>query len=285
LESARQGRRAESKFDRAIREFGTWIAAGTHERVVRSLEQIAADYHVNRAMARDICLKLQAKGLVSMRPRIGVTVQSRDNWELLDHDVLQWRLEADYWSQLSGLTDLRLTIEPHCARLAAKRATPEQQGSLRTLADRLSDIGRRWAAASDAAADPASAEYLAVDQQFHRALLAASGTEMLRAVGPAIDLALQARNGNFGQQPHRSPQPGVSPLPQPVALLLHTGVATAIYQRRPDHADLCMTAILHEVRGKLETDVVGRLATALEDLELATPENQEILEAARHVAP
>ena len=281
METTTQERRPESRFDRAIREFGTWIAAGTHERVVRSLDQIAADYGINRAMARDICLILQAKGMVEMRPRIGVTVQSREKWGVFDRDVLRWRLDADYWTQLSALTDLRLTIEPHCARLAANRATSPQQGSLRTLADRLGDIGTRWVTAGDAATDADRNDYLDVDQQFHRGLLAASGTEMLRAVSPAIDLALEARNENFA----RSRQSDVGAPPRAIALLLHTGVATAIFQRRPDEADLCMTAILHEVRGKLDQDVVRRLSTALADLGMATPENLEILRAAGSETP
>jgi DNA-binding FadR family transcriptional regulator len=194
-------------------------------------------------------------------------------------------LDADSWTQLSALTDLRLTIEPHCARLAANRATTPQQGSLRTLADRLSDIGMRWATEGDAATDADRNDYLAVDQQFHRGLLAASGTEMLRAVGPAIDLALEARNDNFAQQPPRSRQSDVGAAPQAVALLLHTGVATAIFQRRPDEADLCMTAILHEVRGKLDQDVVRRLSTALAGLGMATAENLKILTAAGTETP
>ncbi|GAA2697699.1 FadR/GntR family transcriptional regulator [Actinoplanes palleronii] len=274
LDAAEQGREGK-KFYTAMRGFGRWIATGKRGGAVRSLEDVAREFGTTRAMARDICLILQAKGMVQMRQRVGVTIQPMENWDSLSRDVIAWRMHADRWTQLSELTELRLGVEPHCARLAIERASSSQKGSLRRLADDLRVVGERWIAADEAVAN-IDRDYLDLDQQFHRTMLAASGIALLRALSPAFDLALEVRNGSFDSTDQESATP-----PQRVSLLLHEAVAAAIYDGHADEAELCAASILHEVRGKLTSDLVDRLKVALVKLHLYTPENQAILTAAR----
>ncbi|MEV6350155.1 FCD domain-containing protein [Actinoplanes sp. NPDC051851] len=263
------------KFDTAMREFGRWIATGKHSKEAQGLRDIADKYGTTRAMARDICLILQAKGMVQMRQRVGVTIQPMENWDSLDRDVIKWRMHEDRWSQLSELTELRLSVEPYCARLATERATAPQRGGLRRLADELEDAGLRWASA-EGDVTSIRRDYLDLDQQFHRMMLAASGITLLRAISPAIDLALEARNGSFDKEVQEAAGP-----PQRVSLLLHDATATAIYLGHAGEAELCMASILHEVRGKMTPNLVDQLEEALVKLDIGTPENRAILAEAR----
>lgn len=62
--------------------------------------------------------------MVSARPRTGTRVRPVESWNLLDSDVIGWRVHGpDRDVQLRELFDLRLTIEPSAARGSALAAT------------------------------------------------------------------------------------------------------------------------------------------------------------------
>lgn len=64
---------------------------------------------------------LTAKGLLRSRARLGIRVQPEVKWNLLDRDVLGWHLERQFTpSLLMEFTELRLSIEPAAAALAAR---------------------------------------------------------------------------------------------------------------------------------------------------------------------
>ena len=50
---------------------------------------------VSRTVVREAIKVLAAKGLVVARPRTGTHVRDRRYWNLMDPDVLAWRLEAN----------------------------------------------------------------------------------------------------------------------------------------------------------------------------------------------
>src|SRR4026207_2281428 len=50
---------------------------------------------VSRTVLRETIKVLAAKGLVVSRPKTGTQVRDRAFWNLMDPDVLAWRLEAD----------------------------------------------------------------------------------------------------------------------------------------------------------------------------------------------
>ena len=49
---------------------------------------------VSRTVVREAVKVLAAKGLVEARPKTGTQVRERRFWNLMDPDVLAWRLEA-----------------------------------------------------------------------------------------------------------------------------------------------------------------------------------------------
>ena len=109
-------------------------------------QALAARYHAGLAGVRDALGRLALEGLVVRRPRAGTTVAALD---LLD---LRQAFEA-----------LRL-IEPHCAALAARNATPADVAALRRAFD-----------GAEAAAEAGDSRALiGMDQRFHAALAAAT---------------------------------------------------------------------------------------------------------------
>ncbi|TMA22960.1 MAG: FadR family transcriptional regulator, partial [Deltaproteobacteria bacterium] len=86
---------------------------------------------VSRTVVREAIKVLAAKGLVVSRPKTGTHVRERRFWNLMDPDVLAWRLEADPTDTFFvDVFELRRLIEPAAARLAAERATAEEVAAL-----------------------------------------------------------------------------------------------------------------------------------------------------------
>src|SRR5437667_9243664 len=134
-------------------------------------EELTGELAVSRTVLREVVKVLAAKGLVEARPKTGTRVRERNDWNLLDPDVLAWRLEtAPDPLFFRDVIEVRRIIEPEAARLAAERATEEQ---IRELEETF----REMEAASD---DPDA--YLAPDLRFHALILAACRNELLEQV-------------------------------------------------------------------------------------------------------
>ncbi|MDG6107657.1 FadR family transcriptional regulator [Dactylosporangium aurantiacum] len=150
------------------------------------LDPIALEKHfgVSRTVVREGLRVLAAKGLVGARPRRGTFVAPREQWALLDSDVLRWRfadgVDATF---LDELGEVRLTVEPAAARLAALRRTD------RDLAD-LEDA----LAAMRAAAGHRAAQHVEADLAFHDALLRATHNELLLQMSATIEVGLRLRD-------------------------------------------------------------------------------------------
>ena len=83
-------------------------------------------FGISRTALREAYSKLTAKGLVQARPRVGTSVRPRTNWNMLDHDVLAWHLQAVPVDEIAtDLYTLRRMIEPSAAELAAQGRTDE----------------------------------------------------------------------------------------------------------------------------------------------------------------
>ncbi|NJP96951.1 FadR family transcriptional regulator [Nonomuraea sp. FMUSA5-5] len=174
---------------------------GAHDRVVSSLGtaivngDLAPDddldvaalqerFSVSRTAVREALRVLAAKGLVGARPRRGTFVAPRGHWALLDADVLRWRF-ADRVDEtfLDELGEVRLTVEPVVARMAALRRTD------RDLAD-LEDA----LAAMRTAAGRVAVDHVEADLAFHHALLRAAHNELMTQLATAIEAGLRLRD-------------------------------------------------------------------------------------------
>ncbi|MEV4805610.1 FadR/GntR family transcriptional regulator [Nonomuraea sp. NPDC049421] len=175
--------------------------SGAHDRVVSSLgtaivngELVPDDdldvvalqerFSVSRTAVREALRVLAAKGLVGARPRRGTFVAPRERWALLDADVLRWRF-ADRVDEtfLDELGEVRLTVEPAVARMAALRRTDRD----------LADLEDALAAMRAAAGRPA-ADHVEADLAFHHALLRAAHNELMAQMATAIEAGLRLRD-------------------------------------------------------------------------------------------
>jgi DNA-binding FadR family transcriptional regulator len=131
---------------------------------------------VARSVYREAIRILIAKGLVNSRPKAGTHVTSREQWNLLDPDILAWSFDAEPPADfVRDLFELRLIVEPAAAELAARRRTGEE---LSRLGHALEEMARHTL--SVAAGRNA-------DQLFHRTLLVASHNASLLALASSIE--------------------------------------------------------------------------------------------------
>ncbi|MEH6781897.1 MAG: FadR/GntR family transcriptional regulator [Rhodoglobus sp.] len=148
-------------------------------------DALLTEFQVSRTVMREAIKVLTTKGLVDARPRLGTYVTERERWQLLDGDVMTWRSEGVPEPLLVlELSEVRQVLEPAAARLAAVRRTKEQCAAIETAMTALAATFVSTEAESHAAADLV----------FHRAVLAASGNELLARFEVVLEPALQARN-------------------------------------------------------------------------------------------
>jgi len=134
---------------------------------------------VSRSAYREAVRILVAKGLVHSKPKAGTQVNYRSKWHLLDPDVLSWifQTEPDY-ALVYSLFELRKMVEPEAAALAAERRTPSQ---LDSMAEALKAMSR---------GRTVDKEWRDADEQFHTALLEASGNDFLMSLTSSINAAI-----------------------------------------------------------------------------------------------
>jgi GntR family galactonate operon transcriptional repressor len=138
-------------------------------------EELNADHGLSRTVLREAVRVLAAKGLVHAQPKTGTRVRPRSEWNIVDPDVLAWRVEAGPDSELyEQVTEVRVGIEPHAARLSAERATDEEIEAIREAYEAM-DAGVKDQAA-----------YLAADLLFHERILAACHNELLGHLGSML---------------------------------------------------------------------------------------------------
>lgn len=135
--------------------------------------------NVSRTAYREALRMLAAKGLVESRPKTGTRVSQRDQWQLLDPDVLSWVFDVEPDARLIGhLFELRKIVEPAAAQFAALRRSDAQVDVMR---DALRDMADHTLA-TDAGRD--------ADQRFHAALLEASSNPFLVTLTSGVGAAV-----------------------------------------------------------------------------------------------
>jgi DNA-binding FadR family transcriptional regulator len=141
---------------------------------------LAKHYAVSRSVTREAVKMLTAKGLLSARPRQGTSVQAEEYWNLFDPDVLRWLLERKFSLRLlRQFSELRVSIEPAAAELAARTASP-------AAIKRIEAGYQRMIAAEAGNDDPLDA-----DIAFHVAVLEASGNPFYAQFRDVVETALR----------------------------------------------------------------------------------------------
>ena len=171
----------KSLHGRIVRELGQRILSGElapGDRLPAEAELIER-YEVSRPVLREAVRVLVAKGLVLSRQRAGAIVRPRNEWHLLDPDVLYWMIQTRPAPEfVQTLMGMRRVFEPGAAAMAARAATEAQ---LAGIAEAYEGMAR----ARD------TSELLEPDLAFHRRIAEATGNDLMAYIGTMLSLALR----------------------------------------------------------------------------------------------
>ena len=197
-------------------------------------DELNADHGYSRTVLREAVRVLAAKGLVHAQPKTGTHVRPRSEWNIVDPDVLAWRVEAGPDSELyEQVNEVRIGIEPQAARLSAARATEEE----------IEAIREAYAAMEAGVKDQAA--YLAADLLFHDRILGACHNELLGHLGSMLRAVVRSMFTYTNS----------SPTARRRALPLHRAILEGIAARDGDVAEAAMRTLIGDTAA-----AVGRSA-------------------------
>ncbi|MGC9496163.1 sporulation transcriptional regulator WhiH [Streptomyces sp. WG7] len=149
-------------------------------------EEIGQRFEVSRTVVRESLRVLEAKGLVSARPNVGTRVRPVSDWNLLDPDIIEWRAFGPQRDdQRRELNELRWTIEPLAARLAAGHGREDVQ---QRLSDMVGIMGH-------ALGQGDALTFSRADAEFHTLLIQIAGNRMLDHLSGIVSAALHVSGG------------------------------------------------------------------------------------------
>lgn len=197
--------------------------------------ELALQFAASRNLVREALKSLAAKGLVEARKKAGTRVRPRAEWQMLDRDLLSWRLESGpEFGFAVDLLALREAVEPAAAAAAATHQNKNGIAEIRAAFDDM------------VAAAPDRQRFAAPDLRFHKAILAASGNEFMMAFGGMIEAALAAFI-RISLRHREAPGPSI-PLHEAVLIAIEAGDAT--------RARKAMLALLSRTRDNIDKDAV-----------------------------
>lgn len=191
-ELGRVGRRAAGSRGRGlhgqlVQQLGQMIVSGDlgADRPLVP-EEIGQRFEVSRTVVRESLRVLEAKGLVSARPNVGTRVRPVSDWNLLDPDIIEWRAFGPQRDdQRRELSELRWTIEPLAARLAAGHGRDDVQQRLGDMVEIM----------SHAMGQGDVLTFSRADTEFHALLIQIAGNRMLEHLSGIVSAALQVSGG------------------------------------------------------------------------------------------
>jgi DNA-binding FadR family transcriptional regulator len=226
---------------------GTYPRRGLHGAVVHDIgvrilrgdlgpgdalptEEELGEPGVSRTVLREAVKVLAAKRLVESRPKTGTRVLPRSEWNLLDPDVLAWRLEASPDAQFfADLIELRRLIEPEASALAATRATEDEVSELERM------LARMEASVEDSDA------YLEPDLRFHAIILEGCHNELLEQMGKVLRGVFRALFVRVSEARATRAR----------ALPLHAAIVEAIRAHDPDAAERATRVLIDDTAASL----------------------------------
>ena len=235
-ELMRHGPLAQSSHQQIARALGSEILAGVYPpgTTLPNETALLSRFHISRTVLREVIKTLTAKGLVVAKTRIGTRVVDPAHWNFFDAEVLSWKvgLGMDHAFRQS-LVEVRRSIEPAAAALAAQRRTPEDLAALR--------------ACIAAMANPAHSResFAEADRDFHLRVGAASGNPLMRSLAGVIETALIA---SFSLS-----SPTDAPDLQAGAVEAHKAIVDAIENRDAKGAELAMLAVIDVGHERIES--------------------------------
>ncbi len=203
----------KSQHGRIVSELGQAIVGGELKPgdKLPPEAQLLERFEISRPVLREAVRVLVAKGLVVSRQRAGAIVRPRNEWHLLDPDVLYWLIQSRPQNDfVQTLLEVRQIFEPAAAALAARAATDEQLRAIESAYEGM-------------AAAKTTAELLEPDLAFHRRIAEATGNDLLAYIGNMLSLALRESIILSSQLPNT----------HELSLPRHKAILTALQARDP----------------------------------------------------
>jgi DNA-binding FadR family transcriptional regulator len=176
--------RRERLYDQLTKQIALGIMRGTIGQGDSGLStegDLCRHFDVSRTILRESVKVLAAKGLIELRPKTGIRVRPRDEWNLVDADLLGWLCEAGVDEDfVRDLCEVRLIVEPAAAELAAVRATPKEL-----------EMILHWYHLIESNPDHEEAR-LEADRNFHATIFAACHNIFLTQMNTTVGVALRA---------------------------------------------------------------------------------------------
>ncbi|MFW1784144.1 FadR/GntR family transcriptional regulator [Acinetobacter nosocomialis] len=164
-----------------VQQLGLKIVSGeiSENEKLPSEVDLCEEYKVSRPVFREAIRVLNAKGLTYSRPKIGTVVRTKEEWHLLDPDVLFWLIQTTPEHEFfKTLSTVRRVLEPELAYIAASTANEE-------------DIERIKQAYEGMEKATTVEEFIEPDIQFHLAIAKATHNDLLAYMSKMLVLPLQ----------------------------------------------------------------------------------------------
>ncbi|MEI6898230.1 MAG: FadR/GntR family transcriptional regulator [Psychromonas sp.] len=134
--------------------------------IIPSEMTLCEQFNISRTALREAIKLLTSKGLLESKPKVGTRVKSRDNWNFLDSQLLDWVIDlSDNEAIYKEFLALRKAIEPEAAALAAEYATAEQRILLSSTFQKMDYIHNHFN----------FEEWTEADMEFHRLIFLSTG--------------------------------------------------------------------------------------------------------------
>lgn len=218
--------------EKVVREIGLSIMRNDIRPgdALLSEPELSSQFNVSRPVLREALKVLSAKGLIEARPRTGTRVRPREDWNLLDLDVLAWLNEVGPDKNfLQAISEVRLMFEPLTAELAALRATASEVAQIERCCQQLQD------------AVNSPEHYIPADLQFHTAICSAAHNELLLQIMIVLDTSLRASRAITSHLPGANQK----------AMPLHWSVTRAIRSRDGQAAKEAMLKLIMQTSGDI----------------------------------
>ncbi|HHP4769215.1 TPA: FadR/GntR family transcriptional regulator [Acinetobacter baumannii] len=164
-----------------VQQLGLKIVSGeiSENEKLPSEVDLCEEYKVSRPVFREAIRVLNAKGLTYSRPKIGTVVRPKEEWHLVDLDVLFWLIQTTPEHEFfKTLSTVRRVLEPELAYIAASTANEE-------------DIERIKQAYEGMEKATTVEEFIEPDIQFHLAIAKATHNDLLAYMSKMLVLPLQ----------------------------------------------------------------------------------------------
>lgn len=138
--------------------------------------------NISRTSFREAVKVLEGKGLVRARQNTGTLTTTRDVWNMLDPEVLAWRIGADGVTEfIRDFLEFRRSVEPAAAEAAARRRNHTLIADIRAAFERMRELE---------SSEPYGDRYVEADVEFHKALFVSSENEFFTALGRILEIPM-----------------------------------------------------------------------------------------------